>query len=158
VSTNTGTLGNRSTAPGSSHPDPTGERRFRVEIGGVTIGEFAECTGLSVEYEVFEYQEGGENRFVHKLRGRAKHPNLVLKRGVTHEDALLKWFQDCQDKTARKEGLIALMGPDAKPVRAWAFAGAFPVKWQGPTMNAGSSNIATETLEIVHQGFQPTKA
>ena len=47
---------------------------------------------------------------------------------------------------------------EVKPVRASAFAGAFPVKWQGPTMNAGSSNIATETLEIVHQGFQPTKA
>ena len=73
-------------------PDPTGELRFIVEIRDVEIGAFAECSGLAMEYEVLEYQEGGELGFVHKLRGQLKYPNLTLKRGVTHEPALMEWF------------------------------------------------------------------
>lgn len=148
----------RSTAPGSGHPDPTGERRFRIQLGSDPIGDFSECTGLSVEYEVFEIQEGGQNGFVHKRRGRAKYPNLVLKRGITHEDVLMRWFKECQEKTARREITLALIGPDAKPVRQWGLTRAFPVKWQGPNFNAGSSSVATETLEIVHEGFQAAGA
>ena len=81
---------------GDRHPktgksaDPAVGLRFQVKIGDEPIGWFAECSGLGVEYEVTEWPEGGENRFVHKFRGRAKHPNLVLKRGITHENALAK--------------------------------------------------------------------
>lgn len=149
--------GARATSPGSKTPDPVGELRFKVDITGLTIGRFAECSGLSVEYEVLEYQEGGQNDYVHKLRGRAKHPNIVLKRGLTHEDALLKWFMDCKQKTARKEGSITLLGPDGKGVRRWKFEGAWPTKWTGPALNAGSSAWASEVLEIAHRGWLPEK-
>lgn len=145
----------RATARGSSHPDPVGEMRFVVSLDGLSIGQFAECTGLQIEVEVMEYQEGGENRFAHKLRGRLKYPNLVLKRGITHEDALLRWLLDCQEQTVRRDGFVALHGPDGKPVRGWKLKEAFPVKWQGPALNAGSTSVATETLEIAHHGFLP---
>ncbi len=147
----------RSPSPGSRTPDPVGELSFRMQIEGITLGYFTEVTGLSVEYEVFEWQEGGQNTYVHKLRGRAKYPNIVLKRGITHESALLDWFRECQTKTARKQGYIELLGPNGKAVRRWAFDGAFPVKWTGPNLNASSSNIATETLEFVHTGFRPER-
>jgi phage tail-like protein len=143
----------RGTTPPSKTPDPVGELRFRVEIGGVEIGRFAECTGLSVEWDVQTYQEGGENRYEHKLRGRLKYPNLVLKRGVTHEDALLKWFFQSQDRDKRGSITLTLLGPERKPIRTFAFAGAFPVKWTGPNLNAGSTSIAVETLEVAHQGL-----
>ena len=149
------TTGHRSTAKGSqsSLPDPVGELRFKVSIDGVVIGAFTECSGLTVEYDVFEYQEGGEDSYVHKFRGRLKYPNLVLKRGVTHEDALLKWLLDREDRTKRGTVTLTLLGEDGKEVRSWAFAGAFPVKWTGPTMSAKSTSVATETLEIAHQGL-----
>jgi phage tail-like protein len=127
---------------------------FTVDItGGDTIGWFSECSGLAVEYEVMEYQEGGENTFVHRLRGRAKYPNLVLKRGVTYESALLDWFLDCQTQAKRAQIDVTLLGPGKAYVRSWSFWDAFPVKWTGPTLNAGSSSIATETLEIAHHGL-----
>jgi phage tail-like protein len=50
---------------------------------------------------------------------------------------------------------VTLVGPDTQPVRVWVFAGAFPVKWQGPTLNASSANAATEVLEIAHLGLLP---
>jgi phage tail-like protein len=147
--------GDRATATGSGSrtPDPVGGLRFLVSLDDVQIGAFAECSGLSVEYEIFEYEEGGEHRFVHKLRGRMKYPNLVLKRGITHEDALLKWLLGDSDRTKRGAVTLTLKGDDGQDVRSWAFAGAFPVKWQGPSFNAGSNTIATETLEIAHQGL-----
>jgi phage tail-like protein len=138
---------------GGKRAEPVGELRFRVEIDDAVIGQFSEVTGLSLEYEVFEYQEGGEDRYVHKLRGRLKYPNLVLKRGVTQEEALLKWFFQRTDRRRRGTVKLTLLGDDGKPVRLWSFAGAFPVKWQGPSFNARSTNIATETLEIAHQGL-----
>ena len=134
-------------------PDPVGELGFKVKVDDAVIGKFSECSGLTVEYELLEYQEGGENRFTHKLRGGLKYPNLVLKRGVTHEDALLKWFFESKEMAKRGAVSLELVGPDAKVVRNWAFAGALPVKWTGPSLNAGSTNIATESLEIAHQGL-----
>jgi phage tail-like protein len=149
--------GDRATAKDShsSEPDPVGELRFRVAIDDAQIGAFAECSGLSLEYDVLEYQEGGEQRYVHKFRGGLKYPNLVLKRGVTYEDGLLKWFFDRLDRTKRGTVTLSLLGDDGQQVRSWAFAGAFPVKWQGPSFNAKSTNVATETLEIAHQGLMP---
>jgi len=144
---------NRATAPPSTTPDPVGELRFKVTVDDVEIGRFTECTGLSMEWDVQSYPEGGENRFEHKLRGRVKYPNLVLKRGVTHEDALLRWFFQSQHREQRGSITVALLGPDGKTVRSFSFAAALPVKWTGPNFNAGSNNIAVESLELAHEGL-----
>ena len=137
-----------------NRPDPVGELRFKVELPGVDLGRFRECTGLAAEIECKDYNEGGVNDRVHKLPTRMKYPNLVLKRGVTYEDALLKWLWKTQHETQRINVTVSLMGPDGKPVRSWVFGEAFPIKWTGPNMNAGSNAVATETLEIVHTGLQ----
>ncbi|HWE81769.1 MAG TPA: phage tail protein [Gaiellaceae bacterium] len=152
--------GSRSTANGST-PDPVGELRFQVLLDDLqSIGEFAECSGLSAEYDIFEYQEGGELGYVHKFRGGLKYPNLVLKRGVTHEKAFLTWFFDQTSASAKREHrgnvTLVLLGDDGQPVRSWSFASAFPVKWSGPSFNAKSTNVAMETLEIAHHGLVPT--
>lgn len=137
-------------------PDPVGELRFQVKIDDALIGQFAECSGLSMEYDVFEYAEGGRLGFVHKLRGGLKYPNLVLKRGITSEDKLVSWFLDTPKRESRGNITLSLLGDDGKQVRSWSFAAAFPVKWSGPSFNAKSTNIAMETLEIAHQGLVPT--
>jgi phage tail-like protein len=143
-----------SAASAKAHlPDPVGELRFQVSINDAVIGQFAEVSGLTVEYDIMEYQEGGEPRFVHKFRGGMKYPNLVLKRGVTYEDALLQWFFDRSDREHRGDVTLNLLGDDGKRARTWSFASAFPVKWSGPSFNAKSTNVATETLEIAHQGL-----
>ena len=53
-------------------PDhPTGQSlRFRVKLdGGADLGNWSKCDGLSVEYEIFEYKEGGENDGHHSCSG-----------------------------------------------------------------------------------------
>jgi phage tail-like protein len=142
-----------------NRPDPVGELRFKVELPGVDLGFFRECTGLAAEIEVKEYNEGGVNDRVHKLPTRMKYPNLVLKRGVTYEDAMLRWLWKTQRQTQRINVTVSLIGPNGRAVRSWVFQEAFPIKWTGPNLNASSNQIATEQLEIVHAGLQsPTGA
>jgi len=139
-----------------ANPDPVAELRFRVKLGALTIGHFRECTGIAVEVETKDYPEGGNNDWVHKLPTRVKYPNVVLKRGVTHEAALLDWFEKTRTNYPGnfQELTVELMGPGSVTVRAWQFMDAYPVKWTGPNLNASSNQIATETLEMVHKGFK----
>jgi len=146
--------------------DPPFNGHFVFSVGSegeIEIGAFTECSGLSVDVEVEEVKEGGQNQFVHKLPGRMTWPNIVLKRGITNSDRLFEWLAECSgegfeglgNKLARKEGEVALMDPSGKRrIRKWEFEGAFPVKWSGPTMAAGSRDAATEQLEIAHHGFR----
>jgi phage tail-like protein len=135
--------------------------RFELKVDNIDIGSWKECTGLSVQIEVEEIKEGGQNQFVHKLPGRMKWPNLVFKKGITNSDALFDWFKSSSgdgfagngNKLARRTGSVILYGADGKPVRTWKFEGAFPVKWTGPTLAASSRDVAGEELEIAHHGF-----
>ena len=143
----------KSPGPGGTAEDPHVGMFFMVEAGP-TIGYFTEVSGLSMEYEVEEYKEGGVNDFVHKLRGRAKFPNLVLKRGITSNEAFTNWFTACREKLERREVTLTMLDQTLKPVRVWAFVGAFPVKWTGPDFKAHAEGTAIETIELAHQGMK----
>lgn len=147
----------RTPAKGSDSPDPLVGNFFMVDAGEA-IGYFTEVSGLSMEYDLFEYQEGGVNDFVHKLRGRMKFTNLVLTRGITHEESFTKWFLACREKTQRRDLSVTMLTNDLKPVRTWSFAGAFPVKWTGPGLKAASGEVAIEQIEIAHQGLKSVSA
>jgi phage tail-like protein len=139
----------------TTHPDldKLGENHFILKINDISIGAFRECTGLAMEREVMEYAEGGQNDFVHKLPGRVKYPNLVLKRGITAQDELMKWFWDSRLDPGLKAIMVELRDTAQAPRRTWSFDGAYPLKWTGPNLNAGSDTAATEQLEIVHRGL-----
>jgi phage tail-like protein len=83
-----------------------------------------------------------------------KFPNLVLKRGITDQKELLKWFWDVRsDLNLRTVTVTLVDATGAQNARVWAFENAYPVKWAGPNLNAGSDSAATETLEIAHGGL-----
>jgi phage tail-like protein len=135
-----------------SQPVLRAARCFSVTIGGMTIGEFAKCTGLEVNYEVFEYAEGGQNGFIHKFPGGTRYSNLVLTRGITREAELLNWLLKFQQGETRSTVTVSLLDETGRVMRAWGFSEAFPVRWTGPTL-ADEGEAATETLEIGHNGL-----
>ena len=118
------------------------------------IGYFTEVSGLSSEVEVMTYNEGGKNDGVHKLPTRMKHPNLVLKRGVTTVKDLQEWAQDSFAGPQRKEITLTMYNEQLEKIRIWSFKNAYPVKWTGPTFNASQNTMATEVIEIAHDGIQ----
>jgi len=128
---------------------------FELTVTGSTLGRFQVCSGLELSFEVYEYAEGGNNEFVHRLPGRLRYPNLVLTYGMTNDKALMDWFWKTRTKAELKEIRIRLMRDNASdPLRTWAFADAYPVRWSGPTLQSGSPTMATEVLEIAHAGLK----
>ena len=126
---------------------------FVVKIPDIdTIGFFSHCTGLEVTFDVYDYREGGNNDFVHRLPGRIQYPNLLLTRGLTKEETLLKWFWDTHNKVETKEVTLTLSG--GGDTRTWTFADAFPIRWSGPQLQSHSSDIGSESLEIAHSGLK----
>jgi phage tail-like protein len=127
---------------------------FKLDIGSQTVGYFTEISGLQVEYEMFEWMEGGMNDYVHKFRGRAKYANIVLKRGITSSTALLEWFDSVRTGADRRNGSIEMLDQSLGTVARWSFVGALPVKWTGPDFKANANDVAVETLEFAHGGFR----
>jgi phage tail-like protein len=127
---------------------------FRITIPGVEIGLFRECAGLEMEFEVFEWAEGGNNEFVFSLPGRVRYPRLTLSRGLTDQAALQEWFWRTRQEPDLKEVSIELSSPGSSATRAWTFTDAFPVRWSGPRIAAHGTDMAVESLEIAHAGLK----
>jgi phage tail-like protein len=133
--------------------EPFAVHTFVLRIPDIdTVGFFMHCTGLELSFDVFEYREGGNNDFVHRLPGGLRYPNLILSRGLTKDDVLLQWFMATKTQAERKEITLTLGTGGSQ--RTWTFADAFPVKWTGPQVDSHGTQIATETLEIAHGGLK----
>ncbi len=125
-------------------------------------GAFQECTGLQVEMDVQEYQEGGRNDGVIRQVGRAKYTNIVLKRGMFYNrdgqvnDELWQWLQDIVSgrPVARYDGIIEVKNRDATVVATWVFDRGLPARITGPQLNAKTGEIAIEELHIAHEGLR----
>ena len=127
---------------------------FKVSVPGLTIGTFRNCNGLSLEFDVFEWAEGGNNEFVHHLPGRMRYPYLTLSSGMTDDLAMQTWFWKTREQAELKEVTIELQTQDGQTKRAWTFADAFPVRWTGPGIAADATALSIETLEIAHSGLK----
>ena len=141
--------------PTGERPDPYRTFRFRIEIGGITVAQVSEVSGLQVETETEPYEEGGVNDFVHQLPKRTKYQHITLKRGITDLDEMWQWYKDVVDgRFERKDGGIVLMDVTGNDKGRWNFFQAFPVKWTGPDLKADSNTVAFETIELAHHGIK----
>jgi phage tail-like protein len=137
--------------------DPFLTFQFRVEADHQVLGSFNEITGLEVETEVEKFVEGGVNGYEQQLAGLSKYPSrLVLKRGMTDSKNLWSWYQDVmRGKITRRTISIYLLDSTGTEKANWVFQGAVPVKWSGPHLHATASEVAIESVELVHKGLVP---
>jgi phage tail-like protein len=147
---------------------PPAAFHFKVEFIGVagmdsdTEQRFQEVSGLSFEVETEELREGGENRFTYKLPKRAKYPNLVLKRGMLKDTALINWFKSAMNTyftvavyDFRPADLhITLLDEADEPVAAWNVVQAYPLKFSTSGFKATENSVVVETIELAYQYFE----
>lgn len=142
--------------------DPYPAFNFLVEIpslemdGGSVRAGFSEVSGLEIEQEIIAYRNGNERRMSPRLvPGLVKYGPLVLKRGVTGSAALWEWMQRCASGNCdRADGRIKLLDEQREVVMVWRFLDAVPRRLSGPVLNANTSEIAIESLELAHQGLE----
>lgn len=113
--------------------------------------------GLSVESEVIEYREGGDNGLVRKLPGARKYSNIVLKRGFVPGEILRNWIWTnlAPDGTVdRRDGAVVLRDRAGKEAARYEFFDAWPCKWSGFTPEESSDGAFVEEIVICVDYFR----
>ncbi len=139
----------------SSSQAPAGS----VSVDDFAVGGFAEVSGLEMTLEVENFNEGGKNDAVRHFATRMTWSKIRLKQGIALSDDLWNWhYGYVLGQGRRRDGVITLNNEDHKPVRIWRFLRALPVRWLGPTLDATSSEVAFEEIEIAHEGLELIEA
>jgi phage tail-like protein len=135
--------------------DPFHGFRFRVEIEQVQRAGFSKVKGLTRETKFETRREGGLNDFEHKLVTNTTYGNLTLERGLMDTD-LWSWHDKIVEgrPPERRTLTIILQNEAGDDVWRWIVDGAFPVKWSGTDLDAASSQVLVESVELVHRGFR----
>jgi phage tail-like protein len=135
--------------------DPFRAFNFRIEIDGLAVGSFSECSGLSTDGDSVDYREGTDVPLtVRKLMGLRKYGNITLKRGYTPNRDLWDWYRNIVNGLAdRRNGTIVLMDEERRDVMRWSIENAWINKIEGPSFKASGNELAMESVELVHEGL-----
>lgn len=118
--------------------------------------QFQEVTGLSASVDIDTYYEGGENRFVHRLPGRASYTDLVLKRGMTLVSGLTSWCLDAIENFNYQPAnlIISLLNEQHLPVTSWYVINAIPIKYDIAGLHAEQSQILIESITLRYEYYK----
>jgi phage tail-like protein len=123
-------------------------------------GAFSEVTGLELTIETTALREGGYNSGVRQLPGKVSSPPLVLKRGVTLDDAFWAWIRRCTDGTfplPYVSGAVTVFGPEGgrgEPRATWSFTRGIVTKVKSADLSAGEArDVPIEELHVAHEGL-----
>ena len=143
--------------PAIQRDNPYPNHNFEVSIAGVADEDlgFSEVELPSGEIEVIEYREGRDGTTVRKLPGLVTYPNVTLKRGINGYLELYNWWKSARDGDIRRTGVtIKLLDEQRREVMRWNLSRAWPVKLEAGPLNARANEVAIETLELAHEGFE----
>jgi phage tail-like protein len=142
--------------PPATRTDPFPGFDFVVEIDGIATAGFKKVSGLEGSIDVIEYREGADlSPASRKLPGIVKYANVTLKRGLTESRDLYGWWDAVvSGKPDRRAVAIVLLDRARTPVRRWLLREAWPVRYAISSLDAGTSAVAVETLELAHEGFE----
>lgn len=134
--------------------DPYQGFRFRVELDRVQHGGFSRVKGLVRETRYESYREGGVNDHEHKLATMTAYGPIVLERGLA-DDRMWAWHEAViEGRVERRDFVVALHDAEGNEVWRWLIEQAFPVKWSGTDLDATSSQVMVESVELVHHGIR----
>jgi phage tail-like protein len=137
---------------------PLKKYNFRVQIDGIDVAGFAEASGFDASVDVIEYREGTDAiNAVRKMPGITKYGNITLKWGMSESLSFYEWVQGISAGTMADAGdrmkdvVIYLQDDSRTDVSYWTLVNAWPCKYIAPDLNATSSEVAFESVEITFE-------
>jgi phage tail-like protein len=91
-----------------------------------------------------------------KIPGHVATDNLVLKRGMTDSMTLWNWFNQVelgQWKDQEAEGSLSIFDQSGSEQARYDFQGAWPMRYNTSEVNAKSTELAIEELELAVSSF-----
>jgi phage tail-like protein len=138
---------------------------FSIEINrgqegaALVNAAFSECDGLEMSMEFKTIRQGGDNDRQIRVNGPVNYSPVTLKRGMTANFDLWKWFRDSmEDPRLRAEASVVLLAADGTTERArFELARCVPIKMKAPALNAKDGQIAIEELQLAYESmtFKP---
>lgn len=134
------------------------ENSQRLEITSpLCDAAFAECSGLEMSMEPKTVQEGGKNTQQIHLVGPVTYGTLALKRGMTSNLDLWKWFSAVvsgQGRGTTAKGLVTMQDGAGNPQVRFTLTGCLPIKMKAPALNAKEGLLAIEEMEIAYRHLE----
>lgn len=121
--------------------------------GPVCKAAFAECDGLEVTMEPKTFHQGGLNTEQVHLAGPVSYAQLTLKRGMSSDLGLWRWFNELlktQKRNLRGQAKITMLGVDRQPQVTFKLKDCLPVKLRAPALNGKEGAIAIEEMQLVY--------
>ena len=146
---------------------PLTKMNFLVTVDTVAgTAAFSEVTGIEATVDVIEFRQGNAGSLAPvKIPGLVKHGNVTLRMGYILESAFKTWIQECVSETRgqmpRYDVTIELIdinggAPNTKVdsvtgTRVWLLTNAWVAKYTGPDLNASTSEVAIESVELAYE-------
>src|SRR5687767_15987696 len=119
---------------------------FRVEISVPDLfpdmlceAAFSDCEGLEMSMGLKSFQEGGNNTQQIHLAGPVSYGQLTLKRGMSGDFGMWRWFQELmktENRGIRGQGSVVMLAGDGSDEATFALKDCIPLKLKGPALNA----------------------
>lgn len=109
--------------------------------------------GMSLTTQPVEEDTYTKERTV--LPKKTTYSNLVLERGVLLGSPLTIAIEEAFDamQFVPIDVLVSVFNESLIPVKVWKFHNAFPVKWSISGIDANSSNVLVENIELEYSSF-----
>jgi phage tail-like protein len=138
--------------------------RFSVEVAvpgiapSVCAATFSEVDGLEMSIEPKTIREGGNNMRPIHLLGPVSYGQLTLKRGMTGDLDLWKWFSRVTTmgyRGVRPDAEVVVFSSDGSAEDArFVLERCMPTKLKVPGLNAKDGNIAIEEMTLVYESLR----
>lgn len=122
---------------------------------------FSEVSGLNVSTTPIEYREGADKEYTTlKMPGLRKYGNITLKRGsMATDNGFFTWFNTINNNTVtRRDIKIMLLNEKHEAVITWNVKNAFPMKYDGGSLNAAKGEVVIESVELACESFTVERA
>jgi len=146
---------------------PLTKMNFLVTVDGVSgTAAFTEVSGIESSVDVIEFRQGNAHSLAPvKIPGLVKHGNVTLKFGYTLDSAFKTWIMECVSEV-RKEmprsrvqiemidingGAPQSLVESISGTRVWVLTNAWVTKYTAPDLNASTSEVAIESVEIAYE-------
>jgi phage tail-like protein len=132
---------------------------FEVEIsvdgvnGLVCKAAFSDCDGLEIAMEPKTFQQGGDNTQQVHLAGPVKYGQLTLKRGMSKDFGLWRWFNEIlktDQRGLRGKATVVMLDANRQEQVKFKLKDCLPVKLRAPALNAKEGGIAIEEMQLVY--------
>ncbi|MCR5503808.1 MAG: phage tail protein [Lachnospiraceae bacterium] len=146
---------------------PLTKMNFLVTVASVAgTAAFSEVSGVESSVDVIEFRQGNSGSLAPvKIPGLVKHGNVTLRMGYILDSAFKTWIQECvseiRGQMPRNDVTIELIdinsgAPTAvveSPVgtRQWTLTNAWVTKYNAPDLDAKTSDVAIESVEIAYE-------